>query len=293
MLTLPLPFIIPILLLILCVRLAFLRSYAAAIFLAICALDSVVVALRWSFHIESARMLQPLSAFAIPLVAWWCFAPLQGRRVRLWPWVASAVTPYLLTIAWIPWNPVDLVLGSLYLGTGLALMSFNWSGADSLGAARLSDMPQARRTLYLAGGALLASCLFNSVIAADFDLNDGIHVINLVAGFNVVAVPLLAYAAAVANPILVREMADSPKSDTPAVAASVQAAPDDDDLRVFEVFNGLMREKTLFKDPDLTLNRLGRRAGLPARRLSVAVNRATGRNISQVVNEFGLFSARR
>ena len=55
----------------------------------------------------------------------------------------------------------------------------------------------------------------------------------------------------------------------------------------------LMREKELFRDPDLTLNRLARRAGIPARQISGAVNRVQGRNVSQMVNEYRIAEAKR
>jgi AraC-like DNA-binding protein len=49
--------------------------------------------------------------------------------------------------------------------------------------------------------------------------------------------------------------------------------------------DALMRTRGLFRDPDLSLDRLARKAGLPARRISAAINRATGRNVSQWVND--------
>ncbi|MBP0651738.1 hypothetical protein J8J40_32220, partial [Mycobacterium tuberculosis] len=40
----------------------------------------------------------------------------------------------------------------------------------------------------------------------------------------------------------------------------------------------------LWRDPDLTLDRLARKAGWPARAISAAVNRRHGVNVSQFVN---------
>ncbi len=45
-----------------------------------------------------------------------------------------------------------------------------------------------------------------------------------------------------------------------------------------------MAERRLWQDPDLTLARLARRLGVPAKALSAAVNRVRGENISRVVN---------
>jgi len=53
-----------------------------------------------------------------------------------------------------------------------------------------------------------------------------------------------------------------------------------------------MREQHLYRDPDLTLQRLARRSGIPARQISGALNRIYGRNVSQVVNEYRVSDAK-
>ena len=52
-----------------------------------------------------------------------------------------------------------------------------------------------------------------------------------------------------------------------------------------------MRERKLFGDPDLSLNRLARKLGRPAREVSQAVNRVAGRNVSQFINDFRIAEA--
>ena len=47
----------------------------------------------------------------------------------------------------------------------------------------------------------------------------------------------------------------------------------------------------LFRDADLNL--LARKAGMPARRISTAVNRLRAKNVSQYINEFRIAKARR
>ncbi len=54
-----------------------------------------------------------------------------------------------------------------------------------------------------------------------------------------------------------------------------------------------MLEQHLYRDPDLTLERLARRAGIPGRQISGALNRIYGRNISQLVNEYRVNDAKR
>ena len=47
----------------------------------------------------------------------------------------------------------------------------------------------------------------------------------------------------------------------------------------------LMRDRKLYRDANLNLSRLARRAGIPARQISAASSRAMARNVSQYVNE--------
>ena len=49
----------------------------------------------------------------------------------------------------------------------------------------------------------------------------------------------------------------------------------------------------LFRDPDLTLERIARRSGVPARRVSNAINRLTGDSVSRHVGRMRLDEVRR
>jgi AraC-like DNA-binding protein len=54
----------------------------------------------------------------------------------------------------------------------------------------------------------------------------------------------------------------------------------------------LLTTKEVFLDPDLTLDRLARKACIPARQISAAINQVYGRNVSQVVNEYRIERAK-
>jgi AraC-like DNA-binding protein len=65
--------------------------------------------------------------------------------------------------------------------------------------------------------------------------------------------------------------------DTPRTATAADAA-------LMAQLEALMTERQLWRDPDLTLARVARRMGVPAKALSAAVNRVRGENISRVIN---------
>lgn len=57
------------------------------------------------------------------------------------------------------------------------------------------------------------------------------------------------------------------------------------------VIQRLLQEKAFYRDSDLTLDRLARRVCIPARQISIAINEATGKNVSQYVNAFRITEA--
>lgn len=52
-----------------------------------------------------------------------------------------------------------------------------------------------------------------------------------------------------------------------------------------------METKRVYRDIDLNLDLLARKMGVPARQISMAINNATGKNVSQFVNEFRVAEA--
>ncbi len=85
-----------------------------------------------------------------------------------------------------------------------------------------------------------------------------------------------------------RDRFASPVSQPLPAASSLE-----DDEAIAGRVDALMLEQHLYRDPDLTLERLARRAGIPARQISGALNRIHGRNISQIVNEYRVSDAKR
>ncbi len=76
------------------------------------------------------------------------------------------------------------------------------------------------------------------------------------------------------------------------------AEPDDRDLAATEAdlailarLDGLMAERALYLDPELSLSRLSRRFGLPLKQLSGAIDRASGDNVSRYSNKARIAAA--
>lgn len=63
------------------------------------------------------------------------------------------------------------------------------------------------------------------------------------------------------------------------------------DREILDRIDQLLVGQKLARDENLTLSRLARRAGLPARQISTAVNRLAGKNVSQYINDFRIAEA--
>lgn len=262
------------------------RFRAISVFLAVSIALMIVVSLRWSYDAPIFRFLQPVIAALLPPTAWLCFSGLRGTRRRPnWPHFLPGALIFLLSLLWprIP-TPIDALLAGLFFGYGCALVWRGLQGEESFAATRLGvDVSPGRAALFV-GGLLLLSGSVDLAIAFDFGLNMGAHVGLIVSLGNMVTLPLIAVAAfAVARSL--PETEDLQEAG-PFVAPDTPDLPTTDDARVVDEVHRILRERHLYRDPDLTLERLARRVGIPERQVSRAINRKLGRNVSLEINEW-------
>jgi AraC-like DNA-binding protein len=297
----PIPFVISLLLIVLLGRLISQNEPTlrpAIVFVGACAMLTIVAGLRWSFDIRAIRFLQPIIASSLPPIAWFCFTGLKGseKTARLWVHALPVGLVLILSALWPP--PIDPVLAVMFFGYGAGLLSIGAGGPDELAATRLADAPRAHRATVLAGLFLASSGAVDLLIAGDFDFYQGAHAASIVGIANMVMLPLIAYAVAVAGKSISAPAAlDPPDSSGDQATASMQSerpgVSTASDALIVETIDTLMHQKQLFRDPDLTLNRLARKSGIPSRQISTAINRVFGRNVSQVVNEYRIKEAKR
>lgn len=263
------------------------------LFLGLCIALMVVVGARWSFEARGLRALQPVIAALLPAAAWLCFSPLLGARAGpLWPHLAPAAAVVALSSFGPAFHITDLLLAGLFLGYGAVFLRRGLAGRDSLAGARLGEVPRAGRATALVGGLLIFSGLIDLAIAADFGLGDGVNAARIVSAGNMVVLPLIAWAT-----VLIAGSAPEPERgpEPPGAEAPAPAPPTDcdfpDDDHILAEIDRLLTERRLYRDPDLTLERLSRRLAIPARQVSGAINRKLGRNVSQAINEWRIREA--
>ncbi|MER9328781.1 AraC family transcriptional regulator [Mesorhizobium sp. M0488] len=281
----PLPFVVALLLFIL-LGVVYRREDEAPNlpFLAlilIAALQSLLTGLRWGYGISGVGYVAPVLAAVMPALLYAGVARLVRTSDRQWPTrLALHTVPaaLLLVLVVVRRDAVDAALISIDFIYAAAILWLLRSGADGLRLAPFDGAVPAYRAIIAAAVMLCLSGLVDMVVSFDMASGHGARATAVIGIANLFILVFVGVAAAAASQSRVPPNAAEPAETPP----SPDAREDADTLaRVDDV----LREKKLYRDANLNLNRLARRAGIPARQISVAINRAKARNVSQYVNE--------
>ncbi|NIY74805.1 helix-turn-helix transcriptional regulator [Thalassospira sp. HF15] len=302
MFEIPLPFVVALLLAILLVRLI-LRGpggqigRSLRIFVAASLALVVMVGLRWQFDLMVFRFLRPLCAAMLPPIAWMCFAALgaQEKLRSRWTWmhIIPVLIIFIASVTWSRWHiPVDFLISVQFSGYGIALMVLASRGEDHFAQARLGDVGSVRGIVAVVGGALIFSALVDGLIALDFRNTQGTHAAAIVGYGQLVVLVVLAILMTRLGRLSPQSVTSDGTGTAPAQDHDRQADQDiGEDDAILAAIDDVVIGQHLYRDPDLTLDRLARRAVIPARQISGAINRRFGRNVSQVVNEYRIAEA--
>lgn len=292
MLFIPLPFVITLLFLLILGRLVRDGGLSSVlqpfpILTAGYALLSFVIGLRWGYGMVDLLPVMSLLAVSLPPLAWIAFRNIAGRKNPK-PYDLLHTLPAALVVLQIAFWPdvIDWFVIIIQLAYGQALLLLAARGSDALTGATFEHAIVAHRMMIVVGGLLIISAGIDVLITIDFANSNGIHAARYVSAANLLGLlgfglaAILAGRSQPANP--------SPDDDPPPPE---QPSGEDQDLaaRIEELVIG----KQLYRDPDLTLNRLARKALVPARRISTAINRTRAESVSQFINGFRIREAQR
>ncbi|WP_394141962.1 helix-turn-helix domain-containing protein [Vibrio chagasii] len=308
MLAIPLPFVAALLLFITGALLRYRypqNSQKPFGFIVLCALMVTVVGLRWTFDITLFRFLQPILGACVPVAAWLCFSGAHRSQPSthlhwLGP-IAVLVGSLFYVHLWA--GTLDVLLIFLYLGYGSLLLKSSLCVPEQV---RLTDVPKVAVAERVAGSMLLFSALVDSALSFDILLLDAQHT-NLI-----LSISYLVLIPAIVSAVMVVSMSTPAEEKTmqvQALPAMSQGSPEEVDIsttlvssldddqaeeatKIMAKFDALMRDHQVFKDPDLSLNRLARKLGIPARKISSAVNQIHQQNISKVINAYRIEHAK-
>ncbi len=247
------------------------RRYFAA-FLILYALQGVIVGLHFGYGVKALAVLQPVNAALMSPLAFLAFQGLTGSVApkpwrHLWAPLSVALALFLLR------GLVDLLLPAIFVFYGVALWRLTRSQDDEVMAeASLERMQPALRAARLMAVLMCLFAASDAALAVYTGLYGPGHVPMAVTAMNVMTLVATAiyYFAPLrpAAPVTAGNMPPPDPRDEALVARAVVA----------------LDEGRLYGDENLSLAKLARKAGMPARDLSAAINRATGLNVSQFVN---------
>ncbi|AMX94125.1 AraC family transcriptional regulator [Mesorhizobium sp. M7A.F.Ca.US.014.04.1.1] len=281
----PLPFVVALSLFILLWVVASRQDEAAPNlpFLAlilVAALQSVLTGLRWGYGISEVGYIAPVSAAIMPSLLYAGVSSLVRTSDRRWPALLGlhatpAVIIIMLIIFWR--EAIDVALTSIDFTYAAAILWLLRSGADGLRLAPFDGAVPVYRAILFAAATLCLSGAVDMLVSFDLASGHGARAATVIGIGNLFMLVIVGMAAAAASQSHVPLNAAEPVETSSPPDAGENA---DAIARV----NELMQEKKLYRDANLNLNRLARRAGIPARQISMAINRATARNVSQYVN---------
>jgi AraC-like DNA-binding protein len=309
MLAVPIPFVVA---LILALMLALLLrrdeearpSWALVAFLCMAMLQSILVGLRWSYEIPAVRVVLPITASTLPPLAWMSVDELRrakrGVAIR-WLLPAAIVGVMSLLMAFCR-QAIDWFLLSTELIYGFAILNVARKSPDGLDLARLGDASSAQKAILGLGCMLIGGGIVDIFVAVGMEGNSraagliisigDLFVLSGVVG----ATMLIGWSRSAGGPAASAIALDLPgdlvdRHDDTRVRDAARTGDVVDEMAVLAVVDSLLGDRALYRDADLSLDRLARRAGLPARTLSMAINRVHGMNVSQYVNRFRVTEA--
>ncbi|MBD8553687.1 helix-turn-helix transcriptional regulator [Rhizobium sp. CFBP 8762] len=235
-------------------------------FLCLCLLQGLIVGLRFGYGVDALMPLQPVTASAMPPLAFLGFRTLvEARIAKAWVHALPVVAVLLAVLA--ARMLVDPLLFCIFIGYGILLLRL--VTGPGFARAGLNTLPLALRAAQLTGLLLIFFGLTDGALVLYVTVNGNADVPVAVGLINlgVIAILLVFFAVPARLPVAVETTVADPRDDE--IVQSLLTALDTNDI---------------YRREDLSLARLAKAVRLPARDVSAAINRATGLNVSQFVN---------
>lgn len=298
MLAIPVPFIVSMLLGLLAVTLNIRfsqQAQIASIFLGLCATTTAMVGLRWTFDLQIFSIMQPILASTIPIAAWYAFTH-ANRGLGCLP-IRHFLAPLVVTVSSLtqPWLalPIDEILTLIYVSYGIALIRFS-SNETALINVSLGTWEGVKKAENIAGWMLLFSALIDTFMSLDIALNQGKLSMYILTAAHLILLPVLSVAVVVVG--MNTPISNEPKSTTlngkNDNSESLELLTNEQALSITSKLDVKIRQQSLYLDPELTLSKLTRKLGVPAKQISIAVNQVHKQNISKLINEYRIEHAK-
>jgi len=296
MLAIPVPFVVSMLLGLLAITLYVRFSQQAkmaSLFLGLCAATTAMVGLRWTFELNVFNITQPILASIIPVAAWFAFSPsIRSQGLSLFKHFVAPLYVALsaVTQSWLA-LPLDEVITVLYVGYGVALLFYSHKEAELLNVS-LGNWDGVKKAERLAGWMLIFSAFVDTLISLDFTFNQGELSLYILTAAHLILLPVLSIAVVVVGINTPAEEAPSPIINHDEEGMLASTITEQRAKEIADLLETRIRQDSLYLDPELTLSKLTRKLGIPAKQISIAVNQVHKQNISKLINQYRIEHAK-
>ncbi|UTS80377.1 helix-turn-helix domain-containing protein [Phaeobacter piscinae] len=250
------------------------------------AVQSFLLGLRWGYDVEATSYIVPILATLLPALVY--AGVLNVIERDRWPLAQRMVVYYLptvlvvgLTLFWR--EAVDIVVVITFLAYAVVILRLLLPGTDALGITPLDGADSTYRAIFFAALSLLSFALIDTILFLSFIWKHVDHVPSVILFANFAALVMLGLAATLAS------NSKTPPQDTPQPRRL-----DEEELSgsaTIQRIEELMNDDHVYRDANLNLERLARKALIPSRQISQAINRSVGMNVSQYVNGYRIAEA--
>lgn len=261
-----------------------------ALFFASVGVLALLAGLRFGYRSVLAGTLRPILAMTPGPLSYLAFRALTATEPR--PWRQDLVrhfwpVPLAAALVFLGSPPVDLAIVASFVAYAILLARMRAQGPDVFVNTSLGDAARMLRLLSAVIALHLLSAAVDMAVFVDFAIGSGAEVRLILGAANVVLIAALAWV------LLIRPDRDGVSHHGPEQEAPEPAIASAEDTALLAELEALMTTQRLYRDPGLTIARLARRAGVPARRVSQAINRSFGLNVSQFINGHRVAEAQR
>jgi AraC-like DNA-binding protein len=270
--------------------------------LALIAIQSVLVGLRWTYGIHDFLLIQATLATLIPplvLLSMRQMASAQAAREpieRIMLYLIPSVLVFAAAL--LKLQLVDWIITSVFAGFGLALIYLGVATDTKWqDRVRFEGVVTSSRAFVIAGCALLVSALVDVLISFDEASTNGIYAARIVGLANLSILLCLALGVLLVNRNA--NLEDLPDTAEPMLML-VPNYPENGEIdhklrqelaELLKVMDAAIIKRQLYRDPNLSLDRLARKLLIPTRQISLAVNTQRAINVSQYINLFRVMEA--
>ncbi len=313
--SLPLPFLTSFFLFFILLKVTFSHGHKIGVLplfaIGSYALQSALLGLIWGYKVTFSLPLLAAFATLIPPLTYVALTSMVSTTTNVrTAWVlvpASGIAIFILFIPFLEFRLLDELLDFIVVAVYLFYGSLMIRVAMSMETEWMDQLPfqrliSANRTFVIAGTAMLLSAMVDLAVFYDLARNGGSVATEVVGISNLmllialgISVLRMSGAAPTADP-------DLEKPVNPQAARNLAADDEPEDgmtkeellaqqTAVLTQLDAYMLQHRIYRDENLSLDRLARRTVIPSRQISIAINNLRALNVPQYVNTFRIIEA--